>query len=66
MKFNLQWLAIIPIIYAVWSFVIGLTGVPLLFGTEIEPMIGLVLIVISLLKCLASAGLAWLLWRAFR
>ncbi len=51
-SFNLQWLTVIPAIFTLWYLGRATIGIPLLFGREIAPMIGTIII-------LQSGGLAF-------
>jgi hypothetical protein len=64
---NLQWFA-----YPIWAWAVfklshGLfMGVPALFGQEIEPMIGVVILVQNLVWAAGLGLLGLLVWMAFR
>jgi len=64
---NLQWLAYPLWLVAAWMALRGLgLGLPLLFKTDIAPLIGMQILISRGGWGLGLAVLGWLVWRAFR
>jgi hypothetical protein len=66
-EINLQWLAIPFGVYAVYKGLQGLWALVSSVGTpDIGPMLGMAMAIQCGIHALASSGIAWLIWKAFR
>lgn len=67
MTINLQWVAYIAWLCAVWCQVRGIALFVYNFrGSDIRPMLATGLMLYYMVWSLGWAGLGWLIWRAFR
>ena len=66
-EINLQWLTLPFVVYAAYK---GLQGVWALVSTagmpDIGPALGMAMAIQCGVHALASSGIAWLIWKAFR